>query len=80
MHQRRSVLLRDDRGLLRLHDEHDEGWLHLLPDDQQHAGLLRLLTGTECLRAVATWREIGNGGLSRKAWFRFLGGIAPQLG
>ena len=37
-------VLRDDRGLLCLHDLDDEGWLHLLHDDQQHAGLLRLLS------------------------------------
>ena len=27
-----------------MYDVDDEIWLHLLPDDQQHAGLLRLLT------------------------------------
>jgi hypothetical protein len=39
-------MLCDDRGLLRVYDLDDEGWLHLLPDDQQHAGLLRLLSGS----------------------------------
>jgi hypothetical protein len=43
VHQWRPVLLRDDRGLLCLYDLDDEGELHLLPDDQQHASLLRLL-------------------------------------
>jgi hypothetical protein len=37
-------VLRDDRSLLHLHDVDDESWLHLLPDDQQHTSLLRLLT------------------------------------
>ena len=43
LHQRRQRVLRDDPGLLRLHDGHDEGRLHLLHDDEQHAGLLLLL-------------------------------------
>ena len=43
LHQRRQGLLRDDPGLLRLHGHHDEGRLHLLRDDEQHARLLRLL-------------------------------------
>ena len=36
-------MLRDDRGLLRMHHLGDKGWLHLLPDVQQQASLLRLL-------------------------------------
>ena len=43
LHQRRQGLLRHDPGVLRLHVRHDEGRLHLLRDDEQHAGLLRLL-------------------------------------
>jgi len=43
LHQWRPILLCDDRGLLCVHDLDDEIWLHMLPDDQQHAGLLRLL-------------------------------------
>ena len=46
LHQRRRQVLRDDPGLLRLHGRHDEGRLHLLRDDEQHAGLLRLLLVT----------------------------------
>jgi hypothetical protein len=44
LHEWRRILLHDDRGLLRLHDVDDEGRLHLLPSDQQHGGLLRLLS------------------------------------
>jgi hypothetical protein len=36
-------LLCDDSVVLRLHDGHDEGRLHLLHDDEQHAGLLLVL-------------------------------------
>ncbi len=43
VHERRPSVLRDDRGLLRVHDLDDQSRLHLLPDVQQHAGLLRLL-------------------------------------
>jgi hypothetical protein len=35
-------VLRDDPVLLRLHEHHDEGRLHLLPHDEQYARLLRL--------------------------------------
>ncbi len=50
LHQRRRKVLRDDPGLLRLHGRHDEGRLHLLHDDEQHAGLLRhLLTDSQNL-------------------------------
>jgi hypothetical protein len=38
-------MLRDGSELLRLHDQHDEGRLHLLRDDEQHAGLLLLRPG-----------------------------------
>ena len=43
LHQRRQEVLRDDPGLLRLPDTHDQGRLHLLRDDEQHPRLLRLL-------------------------------------
>jgi hypothetical protein len=43
MHKRRSGQLRDDSSVLRVYDGHDEGWLHLLRLDEQHAGLLLLL-------------------------------------
>jgi len=43
LHQRRRQVLRDDSGMLRVHVGHDEGWLHLLRDDEQHPGLLLLL-------------------------------------
>jgi hypothetical protein len=43
LHQRCRGLLCDDSVVLRLHDGHDEGRLHLLHDDEQHAGVLRQL-------------------------------------
>jgi len=43
LHFRRREVLRDDSGLLRLHDGHDEGRLHLLRDDEQHRRLLLLM-------------------------------------
>ena len=41
VHQRRHEVLQDDPGLLHGHDDHDGVRLHLLHDDEQHAGLLR---------------------------------------
>ena len=65
LHQRRQGLLRDDPGLLRLLRSHDEGRLHLLHDDERHAGLLRLLTSRfelnfgarGCAVARSGWRS-----------------------
>jgi hypothetical protein len=36
-------MLQDDPGVLRLPEQHAQGGLHLLPDVQQHPGVLRLL-------------------------------------
>jgi hypothetical protein len=41
-HLWRQQVLRDDPVLLRLHEHHDEGRLHLLPRDEYYARLLRL--------------------------------------
>jgi hypothetical protein len=46
VHEWRSGLLHDDPILLRVHDRHDEVRLHLLCLDEQHAGLLRLLSSS----------------------------------
>jgi hypothetical protein len=43
VYERRQGLLRHDSSVLRLHGNHDESVLHLLHDDEQHAGVLLLL-------------------------------------
>jgi len=45
LHQRRQGLLRDDSGLLRMHEHDDEGRLYVLRDDEQDSGLLQVLLG-----------------------------------
>jgi hypothetical protein len=42
VHQRGQGLLRDDSGLLRLHEHHGEVGLYLLHHDEQYARLLLL--------------------------------------
>jgi len=56
--------LRDDSGLLRLLRQHDEGWLHLLHDDEWHAGLLLLLIARIATvnRATTQKRPLGFSG------------------
>ena len=54
MHERRQGLLRDDSGLLRLLRQHDEGWLHLLYDDEWHAGLLLLIDRIAVVNSATT--------------------------
>jgi hypothetical protein len=40
VHERRRQMLRDDSSVLHLLLAHDGRWLHVLSDDEQHAGLL----------------------------------------
>jgi hypothetical protein len=54
---KRQGLLRDDSGLLRLLRQHDEGWLHLLHDDEWHAGLLLLIDGITAVNRATTQRS-----------------------
>src|SRR5262249_14901211 len=42
LYQRRQGVLRDDPGVLRLHERVHEERLHLLRDDERHPGLLLL--------------------------------------
>jgi hypothetical protein len=58
VYQRRPEVLPDDSRVLRLHDRDDAGGLQLLHDDEQHAGLLRLLlTGVALRLALAGGRQ-----------------------
>jgi hypothetical protein len=60
VHEWRQGLLRDDSGLLRLLRQHDEGWLHLLHDDEWHAGLLLLINRIAAVnRATTQKRPLG---------------------
>ncbi len=49
---------RHDSGLLRLHDHHDEGRLHMLHDDEQHADVLRLLKSIPVRRSEPRMRLV----------------------
>src|SRR5438045_3077915 len=51
-------MLRNDPGVLRLHGLHAQGRLHVLRDDEQHAGVLRLRQSTIRSTSPGTARTI----------------------
>ena len=57
LHLRRPEVLRDDPGVLRLHGVHAQGRLHLLRHDEQHPGLLRLLTAHPAVRGTTAQNQ-----------------------
>jgi hypothetical protein len=88
LHLRRQGLLRDDSGLLRLHDEDDEGRVLLLHDDERHARLLQLLIPCSTSLSVDARRVPTRDGrfyFSPMAWkfasaaIVFLGPFGPQV-